>query len=451
MLRHDAAGLPVTLDALAVPDWDATLAAFLAHAADTPRHLGATLARDPDFALGWAAKGTFTLLLGRGELTPVAREALVRAEAALAARDATARERTHVAALRHYLAGRPGRAADLLADLAARHPDDTLAMKLVQAIRFILGDRRGMRTAMDPVLAAINPAHPHRGYAHGCLAFALEENGDYAAAEAQGRAGLELAPDDAWGLHAVAHVFDMTARNRAGIDWLAARTAAWAHCNNFGYHVWWHLALFHLDMGDFDRVLELYDTRVRAEHTDDYRDIANGASMLTRLEIEGVDVGTRWDELAALSAGRVEDGCVVFADLHYLMSLGGAERRADADRLIARIAADAGRADHDMHEVAGVAGLPTALGLAAFRAGRYDLAFERLRDARASLQRVGGSHAQRDVFSRLMVEAAIRAGRWTEAEGELRARARRRGAVDGFTDRRLGAIARARRAALAAE
>ena len=39
----------------------------------------------------------------------------------------------------------------------------------------------------------------------------MEEAGEFVAAEQQGLKGLSLAPDDAWGLHAVAHVFDMTA------------------------------------------------------------------------------------------------------------------------------------------------------------------------------------------------------------------------------------------------
>lgn len=452
MIQYDSTGLRISLQtAAAAAAWDKTVAAFLAHSSQTPRHLAQVLELSPDFALGWAAKGMFYLLLGRSELTATAREALARAEAALASVGATPRERHHVEALRLFLAGRPARAADRLVQLMVRDPGDSLAMKLVQAIRFMLGDRSGMLTAMQAVIHAYGPAHPHVGYALGCLSFALEENGDYLGAEQHGRAGLEHARDDAWGLHSVAHVYDMTARNSDGIAWLGQQTETWAHCNNFGYHVWWHLALFHLDQGDYERVLELYDQKVRAEHTDDYRDIANGASMLVRLEIEGVDVGARWEELAALSAGRVDEGCVVFADLHYLLSLQGGERHADADRLIERIAADARRADHDMHEVAGLAGLPTAMGLAAFRAGRYDVAFEQLRSARAASQRLGGSHAQRDVFSRLLIESGIRAGRWADAELELRARVARRGACDGFTDRRLEAISRARLSDVAAE
>jgi tetratricopeptide (TPR) repeat protein len=427
------------------------VSAFLAHSAETPKHLATVLEREPGFALGWATKGLFYLLLGRSELKPVAVEALGRAREVAAAGGATARERRYVDALEAYLGGRMWQAAAILETVLQSHPADALAMKLVHAIRFVLGDRQGMLRSAASVIDRYGPDNPHAGYALGCLSFALEENRAYAEAERCGRQGLELAPDDAWGLHSVAHVYDMTGRSRAGIAWLAPQAHRWAHCNNFGYHVWWHLALFHLDRGDYGRVLELYDHKVRAERTDDYRDISNGAAMLVRLELEGVDVGERWDELAALAAGRVEDGSVVFADLHYLLSLHGGERDAEAEALIARIARDAQRSDHDMHEVAAVAGLPAALGLAAFRAGNYDLAFERLRESRPHLQRIGGSHAQRDVFSRLLIEAAIRAQRWREADDELSTRARRRGAEDGFTARRRDAIARLRGAGLAAE
>ncbi len=444
---RDAAGLRLTLDApAAVPAWDATVLAVLRHGRETPDRLAETLDLAPDFALGWAAKGLFTLLLGRRELQAPAREAHARALAALERAGGTRRERAYVRALGEWLAGSPTGAVARLEAALAETPQDPLAVKLDHAIRFVLGDRRGMLRMAEAARPAFGPDHPHAGYVAGCLAFAREEAGDYAAAERAGRAALEIAPDDAWGLHAVAHVYDMTARTEAGIAWLEGQSDRWAHCNNFGAHCWWHLALFHLDRGETDRVLALYDTRVRAERTDDYRDIANAASLLARLEIEGADVGTRWEELAALAAGRVEDGAVVFADLHYLLALEGGERRAEADRLIERLAADAARCDHDMHEVAAVAGHPAALGLAAFRAGRHDLAFERLRAARGALQAVGGSHAQRDVFSRLMIEAGIRAGLWDAAEAELRARAERRGAEDGFTERRLAAISRARAA-----
>ncbi|MEM8759074.1 MAG: tetratricopeptide repeat protein [Pseudomonadota bacterium] len=428
-------------------DWGATVAAFLAHCRSTPEHLGRVIEGAPDFALAHAAKGFFLLLLGRSELASPACTAMAEAErlAETVPQEEPRRLQAYLEALRLYAAGRPTAATARLGRWLDEAPGDMLALKLDQAIRFVLGDRRGMLARTNAALVAYD-GHAFEGFALGCHAFALEENGAYAAAEKAGRRGLEHAPNDAWGLHAVAHVYDMTAQTETGIAWLTRQTDAFAHCNNFGAHVWWHLALFHLDRGEHDEVLALYDARIRAEHTDDYRDISNGAAMLTRLEIEGIEVGERWEELAALSENRVEPVCVVFADLHYLLALEAGGRRGAADAMIARLAADAQASDHDMHEVAAVAGLPAARGLAAFRAEQYGPAFEALRSCRGALQRVGGSHAQRDVFSRLMIEAGIRAGRYAEAEVELAGRALRRGAEDGFTARRREAIARARAA-----
>jgi tetratricopeptide (TPR) repeat protein len=157
------------------------------------------------------------------------------AEAGLAASPADARARAYVAALAAWLEGRPGGAVAALERVLDDHPRDALAMKLSQAIRFLLGDAEGMRASVERVLPAYAHDHPARGYVLGCHAFALEETGAYRRAEIAGRQALWMAPDDAWGLHAVAHVHDMTANARAGIEWLTGREAAWTHCNNFRF------------------------------------------------------------------------------------------------------------------------------------------------------------------------------------------------------------------------
>ncbi len=79
-------------------------------------------------------------------------------------------------------------------------------------------------------------------------------------------------------------------------------------------------------------MLRLYDEEIRAEPTDDYRDIANGASLLARLELAGIPVGSRWEELAAKAEARIEDRRLVFADLHYLLALIGAAARTAPGR-----------------------------------------------------------------------------------------------------------------------
>lgn len=432
----DFCGLPVSLpDGPAVAAWDATVRAFLAHGAATPDHLAETLRLAPDFALAQAARGLFCLILGRSELVETARNALAGARAAARRATPTRREASYVEALALWLDGRPSGAVGRLEQVLARTPEDALAMKLVQAIQFMFGRQAEMRASAERLLPAWD-AHPARGYLLGCHAFTLEETGEYARAEAAGALALALAPDDAWGLHAVAHVHDMTGHARSGLAWLTPRRAAWAHCNNFRYHVWWHMALMHLDLGDADAALALYDAEIRRDRTDDYRDIANAASLLSRLELEGVVVGARWDELADLADARTGDGCVVFADLHYLLALIGGDREAAIDTLLARIARDANRGGGEMDAVARDPGLAAAAGLAALSKGDNGAAFSHLSAARDGMIRIGGSHAQRDIFERLTIEAALRAGELAAAQALLADRAHRRGAEDGYTARR---------------
>ncbi|MEM8823891.1 MAG: tetratricopeptide repeat protein [Pseudomonadota bacterium] len=444
MTLYDRYEQPVSLpDAAAVAEWDAMIGAFLAHGAATPVHLGRLLNLAPDHAATYAVKGLFYALLGRREVMDDAHGALAAAEARVAG--ANGRERALVEALRCVLAGKMAGAVQVLEGILTEAPTDTLVMKLSHALRFIMGDNQGMRRSIEDVLPAYGGDHTGRGYLLGCHAFALEETGDYARAALTGRAALTLAPDDAWGLHAVAHVHDMTGDAEGGLDWLDGRESAWAHCNNFRFHVWWHKALMLLDLRRFDEALDLYDNHIRAEKTDDYRDISNATSMLSRLELEGVDVGDRWCELADLAEARTEDGCLIFADLHYLLALTHEHRDTAVSQMLSRIARDASRPDCDVRARMAAPGLDAAAGLEAFSDGDYDTAFAALARARPSMQAAGGSHAQRDVFERLTIDAGLRAGRLSDVEALLADRTRQRGGhEDGYSAARRSLISQAR-------
>ncbi|MDZ7710189.1 MAG: tetratricopeptide repeat protein [Roseovarius sp.] len=446
-MRNDQFGYETSLSsAQAVQAWDGMVLAFLAHAAATPEYLGKVLGKEPHFAMAHAVKGLFCLMLGRSEMTETARAAHETARLCARQGAPTPREAGYVRSLGAWLDGRPTESVREMEAILTRWPEDALAMKISHAIRFILGDRHGMRASVEALLPAYDAANPARGYLFGCHAFCLEETGEYARAETAGRLGLSLSPDDAWGLHAVAHVFDMTCNARAGLDWFEGREGAWAHCNNFGYHVWWHKALMHLDQNEIDTVFDLYDTEVRRDHTDDFRDISNGTSLLMRLELEGHDVGHRWEEMADLCEKRTEDACLIFADLHYLMALIGGERESAIRRMMTRLQADAKRSgESDMMARMANPGLSAATGLEAFGEGDYKTAFLNLKRARHSMQLVGGSHAQRDIFERLTIDAGIRAGFLDDAETMLGERsARRADRHDRYSSTRLDLIAGAR-------
>ena len=444
MQTLDLSGMTTSLPQEHIASWNDIILGILSHAASVGPNLQRLLSVHPDFVLGQATRGLACMLLARSEMTVIAKEAHT---AALAATPGTEREQEFVRALGDWLNGAPTRAAARMQSVLDQHPRDALAMKLVQAIHFTMGRPQAMRKSVEGIIAMWDD-HPALGYLLGCHAFTLEETGEYERAERVGQRGITLAPNDAWGLHAVAHVYDMTGRASDGLAWFDGREESWAHCNNFRFHVWWHKALMHLDLGNYDAALALYDRDIRAEKTDDYRDVANAASLLSRLEIEGVDIGNRWEELANLSEKRATDGCLAFADLHYLLALCGGTRHEAAVKLIARMAT----AKIELCETQRIIahpGLRMARGMHAFASGEYANAWLNLRDARNDLQAIGGSHAQRDVFQRICIEAAIRGGYVDAAEALLRERSTlRNSSTDGYTARRLTLLVAAKQEAI---
>ena len=440
--HHDLSGDRITVanDAARLA-WNDTLEALLAHAAATPDHLARTLAADPDFALGHAAKGLMLLSLARTELLGPARDCLAQARASAAQRPITRRETMVGEALAFWLDDAPRRAAERLEAILLAHPFDVLALKLSHGIRFMLGDQAQMLSTLRRVAPGFGEHHPLAGYVHGCHAFALEEQGFYAEAERAGRRAVSLSPRDAWGRHAVAHVLEMTGRADEGVAWLGDGRN-WAHANNLRFHIVWHLALFRLERGETGEALRLYDEEIRAESTDDYRDIANGASLLARLEFAGVDVGDRWEELAGRAEGRVHDGCLVFADLHYALSLLGAGHADGAETIAHGLIVDAKTHPSGERRDAARNGALAAFGLIAFHQRDYGEAARLLGAAGAGLLTVGGSHAQRDLFEQAYAESLIRSGNHERAAIVLLERLARRQGRNRFASRRLEKLGR---------
>jgi len=435
-------------DPKALAAWNGVVHGVLSHGSQTGNHLDSLLTLAPDFAMGHAMKGLACLMLGRREMIAVAQAANDEAQRLLAQGCALAREQLWCMALQDWLGGKPTHSILRMEEAIRLNPADTISMKLSHGIRFMLGDSEGMLRSVERVLDAHGPDHTHYGYVLGCHAFALEEAGNYALAEAVGKRGLQFAKDDAWGLHAVAHVYDMTHKVDAGIALIDNNASAWDHCNNFRFHVWWHKALLHLDQNDIATVLDLYDTKIRDEKTDDYRDFSNASSLLMRLQIEGVDVGDRWSELADLAETRSDDGCLTFADMHYMLALVGDTRPDAAAHLNAQVVQSA-QIDDDTGHVMLTPGQATSAALTAFGDGDYQTAFTQFKMAQPDFQAMGGSHAQRDIFERLAIEAGLRAGRLAETQRLLSARtSMRNGVEDAFAASRQDQIVKLQSASM---
>jgi tetratricopeptide (TPR) repeat protein len=320
-----------------------------------------------------------------------------------------AREASHLSALEQIVAGNWTAAGLVLDRHNARFPHDLIALQVGHLVDFYRANARNLRDRIARALAEWGPERPGYSFVLGMYAFGLEETGDYAQAEEMGRRALDLEPYDSWAHHAVAHVMEMQGRAEDGLGWMIAREPYWsAEDNFFQVHNWWHRALFHLDLEQVERVLELYDTRIRRTPSPVVLDLIDASALLWRLQLGGSDVGERWHELADTWDRHADGRTYPFNDWHAAMAYLGAGRSGDVDRLLAQY-----RDDNSGTEVSAWArqtAVPLIEGFAAFHAGDYPTAADRLFGARHIANTFGGSHAQRDVIDWTLTEAAVRGG-----------------------------------------
>jgi len=346
-----------------------------------------------------------------------ARAHLLRARAA--GLPASERERQFAEAVSLWADGEVRAAIATLEALVQRHPRDLTAVKLGQYLAFNLGDSP---TMLRLALLA-QPAAGDVPALHGLLAFAYEQCHWLTAAERAARDALALQPAEPWAQHALAHVLLTEGRLREGVALLAPCSGGWQELTSFmRTHLWWHLALFQIELGDNAAALRLYDTEVWGVDKTYSQDQIGAVSLLARLELAGADVGPRWLELAPWLAVRVADQVQPFLDLQYLYGLARAGR-PEAGQLLARIEAFAPQAPADSRRAWQRVAVPAAQGLLAHARGGWPMAAELLARALPGLASIGGSHAQRDLFEQIWIDALERSGHLAGAQNLLRPQA----------------------------
>jgi tetratricopeptide (TPR) repeat protein len=366
------------------------------------------LTQDPEFAMGHCLRAALGVMSSERGALGVVRESVEAVEALGTA--ATDRERAHVAAARRWLEGDLAGGIRAYGDIVVDYPRDQLALQTAHVGDFFLGQSAMLRDRVAQVLPSWSASVPGYGYVLGMYAFGLEETGLYERAEDAGRKALDINRRDPWAVHAVVHVMEMQGRIREGIQFLTNHAPDWSVGNGLAYHNWWHLALHHLDLLEYDRALEIFDAHIRPAETSVAMEMLDASALLWRLTLRGVDVGSRWKSLAASWQPLAEDSFYAFNDVHAMMAFVGAGDWTSVERKIGsleRAAAESGTNGMMSRDV----GLPLARAIAAFGRQDYPAAIEHLAPIRPHAHRFGGSHAQRDLLSLTLLEAAFRAGR----------------------------------------
>ncbi len=408
MAKYDKRGNPVSFGGQqAIDALDHACDLLHAYQADPLAEVDRIIADCPDFAMAHAFRAGALATATDKAFEPEFVKSVAAAEA-LASR-ANDRERTHIAAVRAWLDGDWERATELWGHASIAWPHDLLALQFAHVSDFFLGYSHMLRDRVARVLPHWNRDVPGYGFVKGMYAFGLEEAGDYQQAEAHGREAVALNKQDGWAVHAVTHVMEMQGRAAEGAEFLEAGVDGWAPNSMFAYHLWWHKALFHLDADDPSTALDLFDSRISAAGFGQALELLDGSALLWRLWLLGHDVADRWHDLARKWETRVDDAYYAFNDVNAMMAFVGAGDSAAQQRQIEAVRrAGSGTGTNAM--MSREIGVPACEGFAAFGRGDYAQAIGFLLPLRAKANRFGGSHAQRDMLSWTLTEAAIRLG-----------------------------------------
>lgn len=405
----DFRGEPTSAEDSACLDiYERALCALNVYRGDPVALIDEALAKDPAFAMGHILRAHVHITMWERSVLPAVNGSL--ATLLDLDRRCNERERAHVRVLALWAAGDWRGYKDGLDRLLVTYPRDLLALQAGHLSDFYQGDRDNLRGRIARALPFWTRDDAGYGLLQGMHAFGLEECGSYGPAEEAGRHALELDADDCWAQHAVAHALEMQARQAEGIAFMQAREDHWAQDDNaFQFHNWWHTALFHLDQGNAVRALEIYDRHVHPQPTEIQLMLLDATALLWRMHLNGTDVGHRWDDLAETYAKGNETGFYAFNDMHAMLALVAAGRRAEAASLY-RAVEDSAKAANTNGMMTREIGLPVLHAILDFGNGQYTKAVDQLMPVRYRAAMFGGSHAQRDIIHRTLIEAALRAG-----------------------------------------
>jgi tetratricopeptide (TPR) repeat protein len=412
-MARDCRGLQLTTQSdTAAAAFDHAIDGYLAYRADMMARMEALLAADPDFGLAHCLKGYLFMMGYRADALGAASAALADARRC----PGTAREIAHTEALAHWIEGDPNAAVAVWDQILADHPHDVLAFRLAHFANFWAGRPEAMLASVLAVERYWSDALPGYTSMLGCRCFAHEEAGYYVEAEHAGREAIRRDPTDLWAAHGVAHLLEMTGRRLEGIAWVEGLQSRWDGTNNLKHHLWWHQAMYHLELGDFDRVLGLYDAGFRDLASplttmvpDLYIDVQNAASMLFRLGRHGVDVGDRWTEIADKAGSRIGDCQSAFTLPHWMMALAATGRDTAAKAMLAAMR-DFAAGPQPIARLVEEIALPVTAAVLANGQGRHAEALRLMRPVIGEMYRMGGSHAQQDVLEQVFMDSALKAG-----------------------------------------
>jgi hypothetical protein len=309
---------------------------------------------------------------------------------------ASAAEREHLAAARRWLARDALGAARIYTRIARANPRDLVAVRLAQSCWYFLGQRARMRVVAERALRRWPQGAPGYDVVLALTAFGRAEIGDGRGAAALAQRALALEPRSPFARHALAHGLIAQGRTATAHRMLDESQPLWRVGGRMDAHNAWHLALLELQIGRPLAALTAFDREFTAPH--DASTCADATDLLCRLDLAGIDVGRRWQRLAAAWARHLTPGFWGYLDVLAGLAFHRAGRTDEARALA--------KAQEGAHRGSAAARAAIA-AVEAFTRGDHALVGERMRTA---LPGIGGSAPQRELLESIWHVARRRAG-----------------------------------------
>lgn len=383
---------------------------------------------DEGFALAYAGLAYMQMLAGKAE---EAREHASRAQALESG--ITRRERQQIQAIALFVNGKGRDSIALIRQHLAEYPRDAVMMRLAQRL-FMLGcSGAGVPNFPDELLALLKPLERECGddWAFlGQYAFAHHETGRFDEAMSLARRSLDGCPTNAVACHSVTHVFFEQGEPSEGGDFLGDWLKGFDSRAPYHVHLSWHQALFELAQGRYQQVYDLYESDIRPSVVArSAASLSDSASLLWRLQMYGGEAPqVPWEEVRDQAAPAAQRSGPAFRDAHAALAFAASGDRETLDKLISRLRSEAEKGPAS-GGLAQEVTLPLVQGIDAFARGDYQTASRLLEPLYPQFTRIGGSHAQREVFEDTVLESYLRAEQFDKAEDMLRSRLKRRASV----------------------
>ena len=349
------------------------------------------------------------------------------ADAGSRAARVTARERRHIEATL-AINGAAGEALAMVRAHAAEYPGDALPLSLALGVFGLLGFS-GRRDHHEAQLALLEELAPNWGddwWFVGYLGWGYIETGEVAKGTELVEPSLARNQRNAHAAHRRAHGFFESGDVSGGAGFIENWLRDYDRTGPLLCHLSWHLALFELARGDAARAQAIYLDNIRPSVAlaVPMLVLADSASFLWRWRFYDVapSLDQAWAEVAAHARRHFPHASLAFADLHAALAEAAT---GDLDSLQMRIAGLRSLARDGRLPPGEVAPAPCAAAAALGRGDNTDAA-HLLEVALVDLPRIGGSHAQREIFEDSLIVAHLRSEQPAKAAALLRSRLSRR-------------------------